>query len=95
MMAVFSNNFTLALIKEVGENDLLLTVNGEDIVVELSESNRQPILDSVTDGIYLVPFDSDKNELLMTIDEATLYEAFPEAELSELVGATDEIEEEE
>lgn len=90
-MSVFNKNYTLALIKEVGENDVLLSVNDQDFEIELNEDNKQAILDAVSEGIFLVPFDSEKNELLMTVDDAVLYEVFPEIELEELEGATDDL----
>lgn len=90
-MSVFNKNYTLALIKEVGENDVLLSVNDQDFEIELNEDNKQAILDAVSEGIFLVPFDSEKNELLMTVDDAVLYEVFPEIELDELEGATDDL----
>ena len=90
-MSVFSRNYTLALIKEVGENDVLLTVNDQDLEIELNEGNKQAVFDAVSEGIFLVPFDAEKNELLMNVDEAVLYEVFPETELNELDGATDEL----
>lgn len=93
-MSVFHENYTLGLIKEVGEDDVLLTVNNIDIVVPLSEGNRQAVLDAVTEGVFLIPYDSKNNELLMTVEEAVLYEAFPEIALDELKGATEDIPEE-
>ena len=94
MAAIFSHNYTLGLIKEVGENNVLVSVNGEDIEVTLNENNREAILDMVTENIYLVPFDTNTNEILMTVDEATLYEIFPETDLPELIDSTEEVEEE-
>lgn len=90
-MSVFSKDYTLALIKEVGENDVLLTVNDQDLEIELNEDNKQAVFDAVSEGIFLIPFDAEKNELLMTVDEAVLHEVFPETELKELDGATDEL----
>jgi len=80
-MSVFSTNYTLALIKEVGESDVLLSVNEQDIEVQLNEDNKQAVFDAVSKGNFLLPFDAEKNELLMTVDEAVLYEVFPEEEL--------------
>lgn len=80
-MSVFSTNYTLALIKEVGESDVLLSVNEQDIEVKLNEDNKQAVFDAVSKGNFLLPFDTEKNELLMTVDEAVLYEVFPEEEL--------------
>jgi hypothetical protein len=80
-----------ALIKEIGENDVLLECNNEEYVIELTEDIKQPIFEAVEEGIYLVPFDNEKKKILMTVDTKTLYEVFPEHELEELKEATDDI----
>lgn len=90
-MNIFNENYTMGLIKEVGEDDVLLTVNGEDIVVPLHEKNKNIIFEAVEEGVYLVPYDKKNNEILMTVDEKVLYEAFPETELEELKGASEDI----
>lgn len=90
---IFKQNYTLGLIKEVGEDDVLLSVDNEDVVVPLHEKNKVAVFEAVEEGIYLLPYDKEKNELLMTVDEKTLYEVFPEIELDELKGATDDLEE--
>lgn len=89
MMAVFSHNYTLGLVKEVGENDVLISINGTDIVVDLTESDRETVLLMMTENIYLVPVDTDTNELILTVEDSVLHEVFPEMELPELFGATD------
>ncbi|MDJ0332672.1 hypothetical protein [Planococcus sp. S3-L1] len=94
-MAIFSHNYTLGLIKEVGEEDVLISVNGKDFEVELKESDREVLLHMVTENIFLVPVDSDTNELILHREEAAVREEFPEMELAELIGATDEYDEEE
>ncbi|ANU28568.1 hypothetical protein [Planococcus versutus] len=93
-MAVFSHNYTLGLIKEVGEEDVLVSVNGKDIEIELKESDREVLLHMVTENVFLVPVDSDTNELILNTEESVLREEFPEMELAELQGAADEIDEE-
>lgn len=92
---VFNQNYTLGLIKEVGEDTVLLSVDDKDIVVPLHEKNRIAVFEAVEEGIYLVPYDKENNELLMTVDEKILYEVFPEMELDELKGATEDIPEDE
>ncbi|OES43359.1 hypothetical protein [Domibacillus iocasae] len=87
-MSTFKN-LSYGLIKEVGEDDVLINLNGEDFEVKLTPENRQPIFDSVEAGNYLVPVDSETKELLMTVDTQTFYEVFPESELAELEGAAD------
>ena len=94
-MAVFSHNYTLGLIKEVGEEDVLVSVNGEDLEIELKESEREVLLQMVTANVFLVPVDSDTNELILNMDESAVREEFPEMELAELQGAADEYDEEE
>ena len=94
-MAVFSHNYTLGLIKEVGEDDVLISVNGKDIEVELTDSDRETVLLMMTENIYLVPVDADTNQLILNVEESVLREEFPEMELAELSGAAEEFDEEE
>jgi|GEM_PF-2964935 len=89
-MAVFSHNYTLGLIKEVGEEDVLVSVNGEDIEIELKELDREVLLNMVTENVFLVPVDSDTNELILNIEESVIQEEFPEMDLTELIGAAEE-----
>lgn len=91
---IFKQDYTLGLIKEVGEDNVLLTVDDEDIVVPLHDKNRIAVFEAVEEGIYLVPYDKKNNELLMTVDEKVLYEVFPEMELEEMKNATDDVPEE-
>ncbi|WP_203341281.1 hypothetical protein [Planococcus beijingensis] len=93
-MAVFSHNYTLGLIKEVGEESVLVSVNGEDIEIELKETDREVLFQMVTENVFLVPVDSDTNELILNMDESAVREEFPEMELAELLGAAEEFEEE-
>ncbi|WP_223643405.1 hypothetical protein [Planococcus sp. 4-30] len=93
-MAVFSHNYTLGLIKEVGEADVLVSINGEDIEIELKESDREVLLHMMTENVFLVPVDSDTNELILNMEESAVREAFPEMELAELLGAAEEFDEE-
>lgn len=93
-MAVFSHNYTLGLIKEVGEESVLVSVNGEDIEIELKETDREVLFQMVTENVFLVPVDSDTNELILNMDESAVREEFPEMELTELIGAAEEFEEE-
>lgn len=94
-MAVFSHNYTLGLIKEVGEDDVLISVNGKDIEVELTDSDRETVLLMMTENIYLVPVDADTNQLILKVEESVLREEFLEMELAELSGAAEEFDEEE
>lgn len=93
-MAVFSHNYTLGLIKEVGEEDVLISVNGEDIEVVLKETDREVLLHMMTENVFLVPVDSDTNELILNMEESAVREAFPEMELAELLGAAEEFDDE-
>lgn len=90
-MSVFSREFTLAFIKEVGEDDILVSVNEKDIVVPLTKENKEPIFQAVEEGIYVVPYSLESNELLMNVDDETLREVFPESVLEELVDLADDI----
>ncbi|MGM9988796.1 MAG: hypothetical protein ACI35O_16440 [Bacillaceae bacterium] len=94
-MDTFRKNFSYGTIKEVGEKDILVNIDGEDVVMELTESNRKPIFEAVEEGIFIVPVDAEKKKLLMTVDTKTLYEVFPELDLKELKGSTDSFEEHE
>ena len=93
-MAVFSHNYTLGLIKEVGEEDVLVSVNGEDLEIKLKESDREVLFSMVTANVFLVPIDSDTNELILNMEESAVREEFPEMELAELMGANEEFDEE-
>ena len=72
----------------------MVSVNGEDIEIELKESDREVLLHMVTENVFLVPVDSNTNELILNIDEATMREEFPEMELDELLGAAEEFDDE-
>ena len=39
-MSTFRNNFRLGTIKEVGEDDVLVNVNGKDVEFPLNDSNH-------------------------------------------------------
>lgn len=90
-MNAFNKDFSYGIIKEVGEDDILVNVNGQDIEIKLDDSTRKPIYDATEEGIYLVPVDAKNKKLLMTVDTETIYEVFPEADLKELKGATEEV----
>ena len=90
-MSIFSNNFTLAVIQEVGENDVLLSVNNEEFEVTLTDNNREDVLQAVQDDVFILPFNQETNEIMTDINEEDLKELFPEFELDELQGATDEL----
>lgn len=89
-MNTFRNNFTLGQIKEVGEESVLVNVKGEDMEFSLDDSNKQPIFDAVSEGVYMIPVDVEKRKLLMTVDTQTLYEVFPETELEALKDAVND-----
>ena len=93
-MSVFSKDFTLAYIKEVGEDDVLLTVDGKEIVVELTVENRASLFQAVEEDIYIVPFNLETNELMMNVNDEVIKELFPESELEEMQNASDNIPEE-
>lgn len=93
-MAVFSNNYTLGFIQEVGEEDVLISINGEDVEVKLTDTDREAVLQMVTENVFLVPVDADTNELILNVDDSVLREAFPELDAPELLGAADDMDEE-
>lgn len=88
---IFKQDYTLGLIKEVGEDSVLLLIDDKEVVVPLHDKNRVAVFEAVEEGVYLVPYDKKNNELLMTVDEKILYEVFPEFELEELKGASEDI----
>ena len=94
-MAVFSHNYTLGLIKEVGEDDVLISINGEDVEVALTKTDRETVLHMVMENIYLVPVDADTNELILNVEDSVLRQSFPEMDLPELLGAADDDQHEE
>jgi hypothetical protein len=86
-MATFEKNFSYGLIKEVGEDDVLVLVDGMEIEIPLDDSTRKPIFDAVENGIYIVPVDVETSKLLITVDAQNYREIFLEADLKELKGA--------
>lgn len=91
---VFSNNYTLAYIKEVGEEDVLASVDGEEIVIPIEAGERQSLLESVSEGAYILPYDRKRNQFITTIDDPTLQQEFPEFQNEALEGADEPIPEE-
>jgi len=89
-MNTFKKDLSFGLIKEVGEDDILVNVNGQDMEIQLDDSTRKPIYDATEEGLYIVPVDVKNKKLLMTVDTETIYEVFPEADLKELKGATED-----
>jgi|SRR5699024_519378 len=90
-MSIFSNNFTLGFIKEVGEDDILLSVNNKDIEINLTKENKEDILQAVQDDVFVVPFNLETNEIMTDVNDEELRELFPEYELDELKDLTDDI----
>lgn len=84
-------NLNYAIIKEIGENDVLIECDNTEYEIELTDDIKQPIFDSVEEGNFLVPFDKENKKILMAVDTKTLREIFPEHELEELKGAADDI----
>lgn len=89
-------NYKLAKIKSISEHTVILDFRGKEYEVELEEEDKQPLYDSMEEGIFIVPFDLDNPKLLMTVDTKEVYEVFPEAKRidSELDGAIESYEEE-
>lgn len=93
-MAVFSNNYTLGFIQEVGEEDVLISINGEEVEIKLTDKDREAFLHMVMENVFLVPVDAATNELLLNVDDSVLREEFPELDAPELLGAADDLDEE-
>lgn len=90
-------DYKLALIKSISEESVVLEYRGKQYEIELSEDEKQPLYDSMEEGVFLVPFDLNSRKLLMTVDTKETYEVFPEAKMldSELEGSVKDYEEEE
>ena len=80
-----------ALIKAVREDAVLLECDGKEYEIELLADTKQPIFDAVEEGIFLVPFDKEKEQLLLSLSTDTIKKIFPEHELEELQDATKEL----
>lgn len=93
-MAVFSNNYTLGFIQEVGEEDVLISINGEEVEIKLTDTDREAVLHMVMENVFLVPVDAATNELLLNVDDSMLRKEFPELDAPELLGAADDMDEE-
>lgn len=85
-MSTFKENLSYGLIKEIGENDVLISVNGQDFEIELDDSTRRPVYDAASEGIFIVPVDVEKKKLLINVNTQTVNEIFPEGDLKELQG---------
>jgi hypothetical protein len=80
-------NLDYATIKGVGEDEVLVTFNGEDYEIKLTDTTRTPIFEAVEQGIYIVPFNSATKELLIEVNTEVMKEYFPEVFMKELDGA--------
>lgn len=88
-MVIFNRKFSYGIVQEVGEDDVLLTVDGVDYEIPLTNDDRQSVFDAVTEGVYILPVDLERKRLLMTVDTNVEYEVFPELEImDQLAGAT-------
>lgn len=89
-------DYNLAKIKSISEDSVVLEFRGKQYEVELTDEDRQPLYDGMEEGIFLVPFDSKKQKILMTVDTKEVYETFPEVKMldSELEGSVKSYEEE-
>jgi hypothetical protein len=93
-MTVFSHDYTLGFIKEVGEEDVLISINGEDTEVKLTDADREAVLQMASENVFMVPVNASTKELLLNVDDSILREEFPEMDLPELFGAADDMDEE-
>jgi len=93
-MSANSNNLTLAVILEVGEDDVLLKVDNKEIEYKLSEKDKEEVFLAVENDAFILPFDREKNEIITDLDEEVIRKLTPEFELEELQGVTDDIPEE-
>lgn len=89
-------DYNLAKIKSISEGSVVLEFRGKQYEVEMTDEDRQPLYDGMEEGIFLVPFDSKNQKILMTVDTKEVYETFPEVKMlnSELEGSVKRYEEE-
>lgn len=80
-----------ATIKAIGEDAVLLECNGKNYEIDLLEDTKQPIFDAVEEGVFLVPFDEENEQLLISVMTGTISEIFPEHKLEELKDATKKV----
>lgn len=88
-MTVFNKEITLGFVKEVSENDVLITVNEKEYLVELTKDNREPLFQALEENIFIVPFNLETNEIMMDVNDEVIREMFPETELEEILNAVD------
>lgn len=80
-------NITHAFIKEIEEEILLISVEGNDMKVELTKEDALIILEAIEHGTYIIPFDLDRKKIVTEIEDAQLLKHFPETKSVELIDA--------
>jgi len=81
-------NYDLAHITKLSNDEITLVCNAEERTIKVSEGLLEILYENVAQGNTIIPFDPMKNEIVNIEDEAVEIE-----ELEELVGATDELDE--
>lgn len=85
-------NFTLGVVKEVGNHDVVLVVGDEEITIELADEKAEELQQYLIDQEnLLIPINIETRE--MYLNDAI--KEWPETALEELVDASKSYEEEE
>ena len=85
-------NFTLGVVKEVGNHDVVLVVGDEEITIELTDKKAEELQQYLIDQEnLLIPINIETRE--MYLNDAI--KEWPETALEELVDASKSYEEEE
>lgn len=56
-MHVFNRAITFGLIKEIGEDDVLMQVGNEEFVVELPDEAKELVFKNAEEQIFIAPVD--------------------------------------
>jgi len=81
-------HYDLARITKLSNDEITLVCNGEERTIKVQEGLLEILYENVAQGNTIIPFNLTKNEIVNIEDEATEIE-----EIEELIGATDELDE--
>lgn len=80
---LLNSNYSLGIVKEVGNNDVVLDVDGKEVVLSLTNEGAQELQNYLTkQDNLLVPINLKTKELFLDNNEK-----WPEEEMKELIGA--------
>lgn len=82
---LLGENFAIGIIKEVGDNDVVLSVDGEEITVDLSDEQAEELHQFLIEqDNFLIPINLETKELFLEMDSK-----WNEEDLEELIGISD------